>query len=403
MRLEQTTKGVGTCLVALLLAACGGGSASSAGTTSGTINVGGLFEQTGSAQAFGVPAAEGTQLAIKEINAAGGVLVGGTRYKINMNTQDTQTDANVGVSKAAGMIRDNGIQYMFGPISGLVSGPVAQVTQQNGIIQLSPASILQNSLTPATVTTTAKGLFMTQASDLVREGVNAQAFSDVWGSGSLKVALLARNDANGQFISGQEAQALKNKGYDVAPTYFYPPGTTDYRSLLARIKDTNPDILDIWYVPTDALVAVTQAIQLGVAKKGYSVALTATSDIVKAVGTNVSVPILAEQSPITPDIPSTPAIKKFFADLQKDNPGPFSPAEGAAAWFYTSVYMLAAAWKAAGTVTDIGKVEAALAKGTYSGILGEEKFDNRHIAQHGYDVCTIQGGKQSCKFYPAPK
>src|SRR5258708_38885991 len=135
MRLEKTTKGVGTCLVALLLAACGGGSASSAGTTSGTINVGGLFEQTGSAQAFGVPAAEGTQLAIKEINAAGGVLVGGTRYKINMNTQDTQTDANVGVSKAAGMIRDNGIQYMCGPISGLVRGPPAQRPPPNGSIQ----------------------------------------------------------------------------------------------------------------------------------------------------------------------------------------------------------------------------------------------------------------------------
>src|SRR5512143_1839309 len=77
-------------IATLLLTACGG----SGSGAQGTIKIGGGFALTGDESALDLPAANGAKLAVKEINASGGVngqpldlIVHDTQYKMDVTAQ----------------------------------------------------------------------------------------------------------------------------------------------------------------------------------------------------------------------------------------------------------------------------------------------------------------------------
>ena len=78
-------------------------SSSAEGTSSGAEKfvIGGLGPLTGEAAAYGLSVKQGAEVAINEINAAGGVQVGDTTYELALNflddeaSEDTQVDVNL--------------------------------------------------------------------------------------------------------------------------------------------------------------------------------------------------------------------------------------------------------------------------------------------------------------------
>src|ERR1700716_1107759 len=101
-------------LAALVVAACGssgntgGGSSSYAGKT---IKLGAVLSLTGAGGVYGPSSQEGMKLAVKQINAAGGV----NGATIDLTVEDDQSDKTISQQKAQALIQSNQVQALLGP------------------------------------------------------------------------------------------------------------------------------------------------------------------------------------------------------------------------------------------------------------------------------------------------
>src|SRR5882672_5665509 len=127
----------GACAL-LLLNGCnkpsdgGGGSAGSGAI----IKVGEFASLTGKEATFGASSHEGTQLAIEEINAAGGVL----GKKLQLLTEDDLTKAGEPATVVNKLISRDGVVAILGEVASSRSLEAAPICQQNKIPMISPSS-----------------------------------------------------------------------------------------------------------------------------------------------------------------------------------------------------------------------------------------------------------------------
>jgi branched-chain amino acid transport system substrate-binding protein len=129
---------LGACLTAGLLSGCGSGtgsasgggaSASAAGGEAGTIAIGGIFDTSGIYTAYDQPAANGFQLAVEEINAAGGIDGRQIDYKF-VNGQSSATENSNAATK---LIEKDKVAVIAGNCvtdDALAGGTIAQ---DNGV------------------------------------------------------------------------------------------------------------------------------------------------------------------------------------------------------------------------------------------------------------------------------
>ena len=102
----------------------------------GGIKVGEFASLTGKEATFGISSHEGTQLAIEEINAAGGVL----GKKIELLTEDNQSKAGEPANVVNKLISRDGVVAVLGEVASSRSLEAAPICQQNKIPMISPAS-----------------------------------------------------------------------------------------------------------------------------------------------------------------------------------------------------------------------------------------------------------------------
>ena len=121
--------------VSLFLAGCSkppGGTAA----TSDVIKVGEFASLTGSEATFGQSSHKGTQLAIDELNAAGGVL----GKKIQLLTEDNQSQAGQSATVVRKLISSDGVVAVLGEVASSRSLEAAPICQENKIPMISPSS-----------------------------------------------------------------------------------------------------------------------------------------------------------------------------------------------------------------------------------------------------------------------
>jgi ABC-type branched-subunit amino acid transport system substrate-binding protein len=244
---------------------------------------------------------------------------------------------------------------------------------------------------------------MVQASDDVREGLTVDAANTYFGDPATH-AVISSNDSNGKFITAQLEKEIDKAGGKRAPgTVLYEPGTSDYSPYLTRIKAANPDVLHIWWLPTDGLNIVEQAKRLNVAKT-YNVWGVEPADLTTRLGQDLS-GVVTACSPICRTITTSERTAAFWEQYEKFLGGDhdFGAASGGAAWYHDGALMLFEALTEAGGVTDTNKIADALEAAEYQGVLGPVNFDERHIVRHGNDFCHFTGAGQPKCEYRSPK
>lgn len=135
------------CLV-LSLAACGApaetgssGSASPAqspGESGGTITLGMIGPLTGSLAVYGTHIEKGVNLAVKEINAAGGVALGDGMYQLAVETKDDQGDSTECVNAMNALISD-GIQLVVGSATSGCTSAITSIANSEGTVMITPS------------------------------------------------------------------------------------------------------------------------------------------------------------------------------------------------------------------------------------------------------------------------
>jgi branched-chain amino acid transport system substrate-binding protein len=225
---------------ALVLAACGGSDsegtkkAAPAAKGDGVLTVGTLLPQTGSLAFLGPPEFAGVDLAIKEVNEAGGVL--GKPVK-SVKGDSGDVDSGIAPSESDKLIKA-GSDVIVGAASSGVTATVIDKIMSSGVVQFSPA----NTSTDFDLGKYSKPdlYFRTAPSDVLQGAVMANLLLK---DGRQNVAILARQDAYGKTLAQEVTKGLEAAGSKVAKTEFYSENGAPADSQLTGIADAKPDAL----------------------------------------------------------------------------------------------------------------------------------------------------------------
>jgi len=410
---------LGALVLALTLAtgACGGGEEV---PKEGEVAWGFMFEESGGLlENFGKPTGDGVELAVQEINAAGGFQVpksgrseyadgtvtpedvlrkdpdGGTVYKIRLVKRDTRSDVQNTIAVATELVRDEQVNVIWGPAT--VGEPqITPTTQRAKVLHFCPCQ--ERETTALSSVEKAQGeshwAFQTLLpfSLLIEQG--AKNFLEDYPDFKT-MAFLCLNNETGRDICERTKAAYEKVGIEVVgDIQYFPVGTTDYSPFLTRIRQGDPDYLFNFDNPPNDTAIVRQALQQGIGRLHI---VTVPANIVEQlVGVPLTVPVTAGACCRQHVQPTSPEAAEYFDRYATFLGGrdklPFVPFVSLLTYDY--VYMLAAAMQQAGTVEDTTAIADALEDLHYDGVSENDLFFNpRHLAVHGTDPCTVQTGQ----------
>jgi branched-chain amino acid transport system substrate-binding protein len=224
---------------ALVLAACGGGDDGGGGDDAGKVakgdgvlTVGSLLPSTGDLAFLGPPEFAGVDLAVKDINEAGGVL--------GKDVAASKADSGDGTPKIAPGSVDKLLNaksdVIIGAASSSVSLSVIDKIINAGVVHFSPANT-----STAFDTYDDKGMyFRTAPSDVLQGNVLGNL---VLQDGAKSVAIMARQEAYGEALADNTEKTIKDQGGNVAAKVLYSVDATSYTSEVQKIKDAKPDAI----------------------------------------------------------------------------------------------------------------------------------------------------------------
>jgi ABC-type branched-subunit amino acid transport system substrate-binding protein len=198
----------------------------------GVLTIGSILPQTGSLAFLGPPEFAGFDLAINEINEAGGVL-GQQVVGIKGDSGDATTDtANQTVDR---LLAQN-VDAIVGAASSGVSLTVIDKITGAGVVQFSPANTSKRFSTYDD-----KGLYFRAApSDILQGAVLGSIIAE---DGHATVGMIVRNDAYGTGLQEDTKAALEEAGVEVVVERVYDEKATSFDSEVAAVKAANPDAI----------------------------------------------------------------------------------------------------------------------------------------------------------------
>ncbi|MEO6181824.1 MAG: ABC transporter substrate-binding protein [Verrucomicrobiota bacterium] len=238
-----------------LLTACkkSGDSNADGGSGSGdTIKVGEFASLTGKEATFGQSSHEGTQLAIEEINAKGGVL----GKKLELITEDTQSKSGEPATVVNKLISRDGVVAILGEVASSRSLEAAPICQQNKIPMISPSS------TNPKVTESGDFIFRVCFIDPFQGTVMANFATKTLKAKKVAVFTDAKSDYSKGLAKFFKDQITTNGG-TITAELDYNGGDKDFKAQLTAIKSSAPDGVFVPGYYTDVAIICIQAKQLG--------------------------------------------------------------------------------------------------------------------------------------------
>jgi branched-chain amino acid transport system substrate-binding protein len=223
------------------------------GNQTGDILVGLYGSLTGDGASFGQSSKEGAQLAVDEINAAGGLLGG---RKIQLLIEDDQSKPEEASNAVTKLITQNKVVAVLGEVASRRSLAAAPICQKYQVPMITPSS------TNERVTAIGDYIFRVCFIDPFQGRVLAKfAYNDLK---ARKVAIL--KDIQQDYSVGLTDSVTKNftaLGGEVLDPVSYSTGDSDFHPILTRVRSQNPDAIFVTgYYPEAAIIA-RQARELG--------------------------------------------------------------------------------------------------------------------------------------------
>jgi hypothetical protein len=206
-----------------------------AGTTStDPLVVGTLLPQTGDLAFLGPPEIAGAELAVQEINAAGGVL-GQPVQLIQRDSGDTSTD--IATQSVDALLQQN-VDVIVGAASSAVTRTVIDKITGAGVVQISPANT-SDEFTDYDD----NGLYFRTAPP---DTLQSRALADlIINDGANTVGILARNDSYGTGLAENTVENLVSSGLaeDSIELVVYDPTAANFDAEVQSMVDANPDAI----------------------------------------------------------------------------------------------------------------------------------------------------------------
>ena len=342
-------------------AAAGTESAGAAAAEDGAaFKIGGIGPTTGAAAIYGTAVMNGAQIAVDEINAAGGI----NGYQIAYKFEDDQHDAEKSVN-AYNSLKDWGMQMLMGTVTTTPCVAVVEKTAEDGMYELTPSA-------SSTDVIDNDNVFQVCFTDPNQGTASAQYI----GENKLAAKVAVIYDSSDVYSSGIEANFVKeaqNQGLEVvAEEAFTADSKTDFSTQLQKAQSAGAELVFLPIYYTEASIILTQADSMGYAPTFFGcdgldgLLGVENFNTELAEGVMLLTPFAADA-----DDEKTQSFVTKYKEAYGDTPNQF------AADAYDSIYIIKAAAEQAGvtpdmSVADIGSaLEAAMTEISVDGLTGD--------------------------------
>ena len=350
-----------------------------------TIKIGLNAELTGSIPVVGESNKNAAEMAVKEVNDAGGLEVGGKKYMIELVVEDNEDKAE-SAAAAAQKLATAGVLAMIGPNASRNAIPAAVVAESSQMLMISPWST-----NPKTTIDEATG----QPKKYVFRAAFIDDFQGVVGAkfamGQLKTTKPAvLYDVASEYNKGIAEiykKTLEESGIQVVAFETYTTGDKDFSSQLTKIVEAGADTLYLPNYYSEVPLQVQQAHKVGFTGIVFGSDSWGNAELITLCGTECEGYYFTTH--YAPDIatPKAQAFIKAYEAAYGKTP------DDVAALTYDAFGMLFQAIKTAGKI-DRQAVRDALAGITlYEGVTGNMQFKGTGDPIKSAVVLQIKNGK----------
>ena len=340
------------------------------------IPIGQFTSLTGAQATFGQSNDRGVQLAVEEINAAGGVL----GQPLRIITRDNQSKPGETSTVVRELITRNKVVALIGEVASGRSLEAAPIAQRSGIPMISPAS------TNEKVTEVGDHIFRVCFIDPFQGTVCAKFARK--NLGVTKAAILT--DVSKDYSMGLTKsfrEEFTKQGGVISGEQSYSGGDKDFNAQLTAIKADNPQVIFLPAYYTEAPLIIRQARQLGITAPFVGGDGWDSPELIEVGGSSVEGSYFSNHFSEQSKDPRVVAFVDACRKKYKVDP------DAMVALGYDSVYLLADAMKRAGT-TDPAKVTAALAATKdFPGVTGNITLDAHRNPTKPAVMLQVKNGK----------
>ncbi|MGV0998333.1 MAG: ABC transporter substrate-binding protein [Fluviibacter sp.] len=311
---------------------------------------------SGGSAPMGVSMRDGAKLAVQEINAAGGVDVGGKKMKISIIERDDEGKNDRGALIAQELSSMADLSGVIGTVNTGVAVAGDKYYQEKGIVKMiTPAagSLSMTQWSKAGVKDLS--IFRFAADDSIQASMVVE---EATRRGYTKVGLL--HDSTNYGVSGRDdlLDQIKKQGnkVQVVATEKFNIGDKDMTAQLAKAKLAGAQAILIWGIGPELAAVANGMGKIGMKEPligGWTLSMSNFIDNAGKNGNGTMMPQTFIEEPITPKAKSF--IDGYRKAYKTDRiPSPVSAAQG-----YDAVYVMTAAMKQAQS-TDTRKIKDAL-------------------------------------------
>ena len=334
-------------------------SESSAAADGASFKIGGIGPVTGGAAVYGLAVQHGAEIAVKEINEAGGI----NGYPVEFQFQDDEHDAEKSVN-AYNTLKDWGMQALMGTVTSAPCIAVADKTAADNMFQITPSgSAVECAANP--------NVYRVCYSDPAQGTASAKYI----GEHKLASKVAVIYDSSDVYSSGiyeKFAQEAPNQGIEVVDAEaFTADSNKDFSTQLQKAKESGAELVFLPIYYTEASLILQQANTMGFAPQFFGcdgmdgILQVQNFDVKLAEGLMLLTPFAADA---TDDL--TVKFVKSFEDAYGETPNQF------AADAYDAMYILKAAMEEANVTPDMAvgdicdAMEGAMTKIKVDGLTG---------------------------------
>lgn len=384
--MKRLATAAGVVATALVIAACG---SSGSGGASGPVTLGTSISKTGPLGTFAPLILAGYDQAIADVNAAGGLNVGGKKRRVVLKVLDNASDPTTATAQVRQLVDQDGVVALLGGATPPINQPeggVAEALQVPFLASIQPVNPW-----------VAAGRKWHYAFAMGFN--NDNAINDEYQVLNLvktnkKIALFTDNEVDGQDWSKAEPVYAAKYGYKIVSHAVFPVGTTDFTSFVQQAKAAGASIVITQMLPPDGIAlwktmkALSFKPQIAFCEK-----CGATGAFVGALGPIAQGTLTAGFWTSSAGLPDTAHLKATLGQKFKDDPD-----LAIAVWSYAAARVMMDAISHAGS-TDPAKIRAALAATDAEYPIGRVQFtDNNGATIPSYQVQWQ--GSQAFEVYP---
>jgi branched-chain amino acid transport system substrate-binding protein len=307
------------------------------------LKIGVIAPLTGPGAPWGMAGKMAAEIAAAEVNAKGGLEVGGKKYQVGVIAYDDQYKAAEAIAAYNRLINQDGVKYMI-----IATSAPTMALKDN--VEADKVVAMTSSYTPAAITDKTKYMFRLYsiAVDFV------PPYAD-WIVSNLKerrMATVNPNDETGWQQAKVTEKIYKDKGFEIVGSELYERSVKDFLPLLTKVLGFKPDVIDLGSsAPPTAGLIVRSARELGYKGRFVQTGGGWTA-VVEAAGKEAAEGMV---NMLYAD-PANKGYQRLAADYKKivgQEPNEII------APYYDSVTVLLRAIQKAGDVNDTEKVAAA--------------------------------------------